>query len=101
VIDITLRVTSTTSTTPGWSMITPTAMLRSSSCRTPAPRGNSQMDTMCHVVSSLRCSTACISTPPSSLENLHNLIPNPEARATVTYWLPMRCTKRNQRLGQW
>jgi hypothetical protein len=94
--DITQCVTATPSATQRRSLITPSAMLGTSSCTTPAPRGTSHTDSTCHVVSSLASGIAITLTPLRSLESLPTLMPNPEACATITNPLKTRAAERNQ-----
>jgi len=101
VADITQRVTVTPSATQRRSMITPTAMLGTSSRSTPAPGGTSQTDSTHRVVFSLVSGIASTHTPLCGLENLPTPIPNPEARAIITNPLRTRATERNQRQRQW
>jgi hypothetical protein len=84
VADITQRVASTPSTTQRRSIITPTAMLGTSSRNTPAPSGTIQTDSTRHVVSSPASSIASTPTPLSGLENLPTPIPNAEAHTIIT-----------------
>jgi len=101
VADITQQVTSTESATQWWSMITPTAMLGTSSHTTLTPGGISRTHSMCRVVSSLASSIASNPTPLSGLENLPTPILNPETCATIWNPLCTQATEMNQRQRQW
>jgi len=91
----------TPSATHRRSMITPTAMLGTSSCNTQAPSGTPQTESTRRVVSSPASSIASTPTPLSGLENLPTPIPHPEARAIITNPVRTRATERNQRQSQW
>jgi len=101
VADITQRGTSTPSATQRLSMITPTTTPGTSSHSTPAPRGTSQTDSTCRVVSSFASGIASTPTPLLGLENLLTPIPNPKARVTITNPLRTPATEKNQRQRQW
>jgi hypothetical protein len=100
VADITQHVTSTPSASQQRSMITPTAMKGTSSRTTSAPGATLQTDSKRHIVSSLASGIGSTPTPLRGLNNLHALIPNPEARWTITNPLRTRATERNQRKRQ-
>jgi len=100
-VDITQRVTSTPSTTLRRSIHTPTATPGTSSGSTPAPRGTSQTDSTCRVVSRHASGIAGTRTPLSGLDNLPTPIPHSEASAIITNPLLMCATEKNQRQRQW
>jgi len=101
VADITQSVTSAPSATLRWSLNTPTITLGTSSCRTPAPRGTTQTESTCCVVSSPTSSIAGTPTALSGLEILPTPIPNPQAHAMITNSVRTRSIERNHRHRQW
>jgi len=92
VADITQPVISTPAATQQQSINTPTA-----TPGIPAPGGTSQTDSTHRVVSSPASGIDSTPTPPSSLENLPTLIPNPEASEIISNPLRMKSAERNQR----
>jgi len=94
-------MTSTRSTALQRSLNTPTATPGTSSRNTPASGGKSPTDSTRCVVSGHAFGIASTPTPPSGLENLPTLIPNPESLTIITNPLQTRATEPNQRQRQW
>jgi len=101
VADITQRITSTTSTAQRQLINTPTAMLGTSSCSTPAPGRTTQTDSTRRIVSSPTSGIVSTATPLRCHENLPTPIPDPEAHSIITNPLQTQGTEKNQGQRQW